>query len=93
MLSGPAAVLRAFRVKADGRGREKFFRLAAKSGISSSQSMCRAAPWAAARFRPKGGPVPPGQAAAGRIAALWLKAAAGAGLASPVFRRIHGMGS
>ena len=91
MLSGPAAMLRPFRAGADGRGRDKFFRLAAKSGISSSQSMCPAAPWAAARFSRKSGPVPAGQAAAGKIAALWLKAAAEAGLSSPVFRRIHGI--
>ena len=91
MLSGPAAMLRPFRAGADGRGRDKFFWLAAKSGISSSQSMCPAAPWAAARFSRKSGPVPAGQAAAGKIAALWLKAAAEAGLSSPVFRRIHGI--
>ncbi|MDO8804765.1 MAG: radical SAM protein [Elusimicrobiota bacterium] len=90
MLSGPAAMIRPFRAGADGSGREKFFRLAAKSGVSSSQSMCPAAPWAAARFSRKGGPVPAGQAAAGKIAALWLKAAARAGLSSPVFKRLHG---
>lgn len=91
MLSGPAAMLRPFRAGADGKGREKFFRLAARGGISSSQSACPAAPWAAARFRPAGGPVPAGQAAAGKIAARWLKAAAEAGLSSPVFRRLHGV--
>ncbi|KAF0155357.1 MAG: hypothetical protein FD189_1466, partial [Elusimicrobia bacterium] len=31
-----------------------------------------------------------GQAAARRVAAGWLAAAARAGLSSPVFRRIHG---
>ena len=91
MLSGPAAMIRPFRTGADGAGREKFFRLAAKSGFSSSESMCPVAPWAAARFRPSGGPVPAGQAAAGKIAALWLKAAVRAGLSSQVFRRIHGI--
>ena len=91
MLSGPAAMIRPFRVGADGEDRGKFFRLAAKSGLSSSESMCPVAPWAAARFRPSGGPVPAGQAAAGKIAALWLKAAVRAGLSNPVFRRLHGL--
>jgi MoaA/NifB/PqqE/SkfB family radical SAM enzyme len=93
MLSAPAAQLRLFRTGADGKGREKFFRRAARDGISSSQSMCPVAPWAAARFRLKSVPLPAGQSAAGKIAALWLKAAAKAGLSSPVFRRLHGMES
>jgi len=91
MLSGPAAMISPLRVAADGKGRQKFFRLAAGSGINSSQSMCPAAPWAAARFRAKPGPVPPGQARARKISSLWLKAAAKAGLSSPLFRRIHGL--
>lgn len=89
MLSGTDKQLRAFRVGADGRGREKFFRLAAQ-GVRASQPMCPVASWAAARFGPRPGPVPPGQAGAGRIAARWLKAAVRAGLSSPVFRRRHG---
>ena len=91
MLSGPAAMIRPFRMRADGKGREKFFELAAKSGISASQSMCPAAPWAAARFRAESRPAPAGQASARKIAALWLKAAVKAGLLSPVFRRLHGI--
>lgn len=91
MLSAPAALLSRFRCGPGGEGREKFFDLARAAGARNSQSMCPAAPWAAARFRPRPRPVPAGQAAARRVAAGWLAAAAKAGLSSPVFRRIHGV--
>ncbi|KAF0157961.1 MAG: hypothetical protein FD189_228, partial [Elusimicrobia bacterium] len=50
MLSGPAAQLKPFRCGPGGEGREKFFALARAAGMRASQSMCPAAPWAAARF-------------------------------------------
>lgn len=90
-LSAPAKELKRFRVKAGGEGREKFFALAGRSGLKAAQSMCPVAPWAAARFAPKKRAVPAGQAAARAAAARWLAAAAKAGLASPAFRRIHGI--
>lgn len=88
MLAGRREELRLYRVGPDGAGREKFFRLA---GRRDSQSMCPVAPWAAARFRAKPAPEPRGQARARAIAAGWLDAAARAGLASPAFRRLHGV--
>ncbi|MHB0995661.1 MAG: radical SAM protein [Elusimicrobiales bacterium] len=91
MLSAPAKELVKFRIKAGGEGREKFFSLARGSGLKAAQSMCPVAPWAAARFGPKKRAVPAGQAAARGVAARWLAAAAKAGLASPAFRRIHGI--
>ncbi len=91
MLSGTEKQLRPFRVDADGGGRKKFFSLASACGFSSAQSMCPLAPWAAARFSTKSGPVPRGQAEARKLAALWLRAAVKAGLSSPAFRRLHGI--
>ena len=93
MLSAPPALLRRFRSGADGAGRREFLRLALAEGVRPSGSMCPAAPWAAARFAARPRAVPAGQAAARRIAARWLSAAAAAGLASPEFRRMHGVGS
>jgi len=91
MLSAPAKELKNFRIKADGAGRGKFFSLACRSGLKASQSMCPVAPWAAARFGAEKKGVPVGQSEARAIAARWLAAAARAGLASPAFRRIHGI--
>lgn len=91
MLSAPAKELAKFRIKAGGEGREKFFSLAGRAGLKAAQSMCPVAPWAAARFGQKKRSVPAGQAAARAEAARWLAAAVKAGLASPAFRRIHGI--
>jgi MoaA/NifB/PqqE/SkfB family radical SAM enzyme len=91
MLSAPAAELKKFRITADGKGRDKFFALARRSGLKAAQSMCPVAPWAAARFGRKSKGVPAGQAEARAIAARWLAEAARAGLRSPAFRRIHGI--
>ncbi len=91
MLSGTAAQLRPFRCGPGGEGREKFFALARAAGVKASQSMCPAAPWAAARFASRPRRTPVGQAEARRAAAGWLAAAAKAGLSSPAFRRLHGI--
>lgn len=91
MLSAPAKELKKFRTGADGKGREKFFSLARRAGLKGAQSMCPVAPWAAARFGAVRKTLPAGQAAARRTAASWLAAAARAGLASPAFRRVHGI--
>ena len=91
MLSAPGRELKKFRIGADGTGSEKFFALARRAGLKGSQSMCPVAPWAAARFGAVKRTLPAGQAAARSEAARWLASAARAGLASPVFRRIHGI--
>lgn len=91
MLAAPPERLRPFRAGADGAGRERFFALARSAGVGNSQSMCPAAPWAAARFGRRRRRTPAGQAAARKVAAGWLAAAAKAGLSSPVFRRLHGV--
>ncbi len=91
MLAAAPERLRPFRAGADGAGREKFFALARSAGVGNSQSMCPAAPWAAARFASRPRRTPAGQAEARRAAAGWLAAAAKAGLSSPAFRRLHGI--
>lgn len=91
MLSAPGRELKEFRIEADGAGRDKFFALARRAGLKGAQSMCPIAPWAAARFGAVKKALPAGQAAARNEAARWLAAAARAGLASPEFRRLHGI--